>query len=123
MPAELARAKPWRYTGYSLEFLFAVAIQGDQLGVDLWHYQTEDGRSIRAALDHITQHLEPLPGQVNTDILEEMGVQRIGPLLAIAARVYDEPAYGQLMNRIGWESTLDLTKTGPRIHVLPYNED
>ncbi len=113
LPAELNRAKPWRYEGYAMEFLFKVAIQGDRLGVDLWHYQTEDGRGIRPALDYIVQHIEPQPGQVDTHLLQEIGVKRIGPLLEIAASIYQEPDYMRLANLIGWESRLDINWAGP----------
>lgn len=118
MPAELARATPWRYTGYSLEYLFAVAIQGDQLGVDLWHYRTDDGRSIRAALDYLVKGIQPEPGQIDEKTLKDTGVERIAPLLMIAEKIYDEPAYGELARRIGWANGLELTKSGPSVYFL-----
>ena len=118
MPAELARATPWRYTGYSLEFLFAVAIQGDQLGVDLWHYRTDDGRCIRAALDYLVKGIQPEPGQIDEKTLQDTGVERIAPLLMIAEKIYDEPTYGELARRIGWANELELTRSGPSVYFL-----
>ncbi|MEZ6190928.1 MAG: alginate lyase family protein [Phycisphaerales bacterium] len=118
MPAELARATPWRYTGYSLEFLFAVAIQGDQLGVDLWHYRTDDGRCIRAALDYLVKGIQPEPGQIDEKTLQDTGVERIAPLLMIAEKIYDEPDYGELARRIGWANELELTRSGPNVYFL-----
>ena len=51
-PLELARATPWEYSRYNVEFLARLAMLGDRAGVDLWHYRSPDGRSIRVAIDY-----------------------------------------------------------------------
>ena len=119
MPHELKRAKPWRYTGYALEYLFASANLARQLDVDLWHHQTEDGRGIRRALDYLVRQIEPDPeGPLQEALLKEVDVKRIGPLLGIAARVYDEPDYTRLMERMGWDDTLSLIAVSPTAHTM-----
>jgi hypothetical protein len=105
-PLELARATPWEYSRYNLEFLARLAMLGDRFGVDLWHYRTPDGRSIRAALDYVATHA------TDPEVAKHVGVDRIGSLLQIAANVYHEPKYLEQMHRLGWPGTLQLKEAG-----------
>lgn len=49
-PLELARTKAWGYSVGNLDGLTLLATLADRVGVDLWHYRTRDGRSLRTAL-------------------------------------------------------------------------
>jgi hypothetical protein len=65
---------------------------GQQLGIDLWRFQTEDGRGIRAALDYLAPYADPSLGWPDPQI-EPLDRVRLFPLLRRAAIAYDEPTY------------------------------
>lgn len=52
-PLELVRTKAWSYSVGNLSGLMLLATLGDSVGVDLWHFQTRDGRSLGKALDYL----------------------------------------------------------------------
>ena len=58
-PLELARTKSFGYTLYNLQALCTLAHLGDRVGVDLWHYQSADGRSLRKALEYVLPYVDP----------------------------------------------------------------
>lgn len=57
-PLELARENSFAYSRFNLQALFTLATLGEHVGVDLWHFKTEDGASLRAALDFLLPYVE-----------------------------------------------------------------
>jgi hypothetical protein len=52
-PLELRRTKAWSYSNMNLDGLMLLARLAENVGVDLWAYQTKDGRGIRRALEYL----------------------------------------------------------------------
>jgi hypothetical protein len=52
-PLELARTKAWSYSNMNLDGLMSLARLAESVGVDLWTYQTKDGRGIRRAMEYL----------------------------------------------------------------------
>ncbi|MEZ5277235.1 MAG: alginate lyase family protein [Opitutaceae bacterium] len=52
-PWEVARTKSWGYSSGNLLLLMHLADMGVRLGVDLWGYETGDGRSLRRSFDYM----------------------------------------------------------------------
>lgn len=91
-PRELARTLPWQYSTYNLEALFLLAHLAEQAEVDLWNFRTDDGRSIRKALDYLIPFATGRTPWPKQDI-KKPSFLRLGPLLRKAAVIWNEPAY------------------------------
>lgn len=58
-PHELKRTKSLGYCALNLSFLFDLADIATKVDVDLWHYESEDGRSLKKALEFLSPYLGP----------------------------------------------------------------
>src|SRR5256886_13454327 len=91
-PLELARTKAWGYSNGNLDGLTELATLGERVGVDLWNFQTHDGRSIRKALDFLT----PIAVGAQKWQYQELGgvkPESLFPLMRRAARSYRDKQY------------------------------
>jgi hypothetical protein len=98
-PLELARTNAWGYSTGNLRGLISLAQLGDKFGVDLWHYETADGRSIRKALDCLvafaTGEREWLTGRSG-----EPSLQSLANPLRVAATKYSDPKFKELIAKL-----------------------
>ena len=98
-PLELARTKAWSYSNGNLDGLMELATLGERVGVDLWNFQTHDGRSIRKALDFLT----PIAVGESKWQYEELGgvkPESLFSLMRRAAAVYRDKQYQALMAKV-----------------------
>ncbi len=96
---EMIRTKSWDYSIMNLEGLFELARLGEQVGLDLWHFRTEDGRCLRAALDYLVPAAtgeEEWHGRQ----IETFRPGKLYPLLRRAAIQYDCPEYMEIARKI-----------------------
>jgi hypothetical protein len=56
-PLELARTRPWNYVSMNLQGWERLALLAPHVGLDLWHYTTPDGRSLRPAIEWFRPYL------------------------------------------------------------------
>jgi hypothetical protein len=91
-PHELARTKSWGYSIYNLTAYLDLARLGEHVGVDLWHFQTVDGRSLQAALDFLADHVTGTQPWLHQQLGGWHPEALLGPLLA-AAHGLNEPRY------------------------------
>lgn len=60
-PDELARTKSWNYSLMNLRGFMALARMGETAGVDLWQYETPDGKSLRKAYQWLLPYANGKP--------------------------------------------------------------
>jgi hypothetical protein len=108
---ELARTASWDYSLFNLEALFLLAALGDRAGVDLWNYETRDGRSIRKALDSLLPVAKGEQKWSHTQI-REISFGQLCPLLTEAGRRYGNERYPAAAERLsclsGWSTSVPL---------------
>ncbi|MFB9055792.1 alginate lyase family protein [Mariniflexile ostreae] len=51
---ELQRTRSFFYSCYNLDALTGIAVIGGQVGMDMWHYKTEEGKSLALAVKYLT---------------------------------------------------------------------
>lgn len=91
-PLELERTKSWNYSLMNLRGLMNLAALGEHVGVDLWRYETGDGRSLRKALDYLL----PYAFEEKKWPFQQIGgwsAAEFFPPLRQAALKYNDPGY------------------------------
>lgn len=98
-PHELGRTRSLSYALFNLGGLVRLATVGDHLDIDVWRFRTEDGRSIRRAIDFLVPYLgkaaRPWPHEQITGVSAEDSAS----ILWRAAIVYRDPRLEALAAR------------------------
>jgi hypothetical protein len=98
-PNELERTRSFGYSMFNLKALANLSLLGERVGVDLWHYETKDGRSIRKALDYLLPYITADKSWDYKQI-SEVKMSDMYPLLLDAARVYQDKKYSDAASKI-----------------------
>jgi hypothetical protein len=116
---ELNRTKAWSYSVGNLAGLMALARLGEHIDVDLWHYETKDGRSIRKAIDFLAPFGtgdRAWPHQQINGFSPEI----FYPVLRLAAAKYPNGSYRVTLTKIPSQSaTMSLLWNSP---IEPIND-
>jgi len=116
MPLELERTRAFSYSTLNLRGFFDLADLARDLDVDLWNFETPDGRGLRKALDYLAPYVDesktwPHP-QIGDGITTEMRLS-LAVLLRRAGLAYGDPRYEELIEAVSgpaWERN--------RVHLL-----
>jgi hypothetical protein len=98
-PRELARTRSLSYTMFNLSAFCQLARLGDLVGVDLWNYQTPDGRGLRRALDWVLPYALGEKTWTTKQITDETYAPLL-PVLRQFGLACREPAYEAALARI-----------------------
>lgn len=105
-PHELVRTKSLGYSRFNLEAFCHLATLAEHARVDLWHFETRDGRSIRRAIDFLVPYARE-PDRWPHQQISPLEPADFAPILWQAGIVYREPRYAALVagfasDRDGW---------------------
>jgi hypothetical protein len=98
-PLELTRTKAWSYSTGNLRGLMSLARLAEHVNVDLWRYQSADGRSIKKAINYLIPFAfgdAKWPHQQ----LGGLSKEALFPIIRIAALEYDDRQYRKLAAQI-----------------------
>jgi hypothetical protein len=113
-PLELARTTSFGYSCFNLRALGELADLSEHAGVDLWHYKTSDGRSIRTALDFLVPYLGKNPKPWTMQQIHESKPEEVLPVLRAAGIAYGDERYENLLKEYEGSPTKRLQLLAPR---------
>jgi len=100
-PLELARTKSLGYSTMNLRGFLHLANLGQKTGVDLWNFETDDGRSIKKALNFLL----PFAKQEKTWEHQQLGdldeaIENLKTNFLMAASVFGDAEYREIAKSI-----------------------
>ncbi len=92
-PLELDRTTSFSYSRFNLFALTELATLGEHAGVDLWHFTTDDGRSIRKAIDFMLPYADVPPKTWTLPQIKDKHESEFMPIFRQATLAYGTDAY------------------------------
>lgn len=102
-PFELERTKSWNYANMNLEGYFMAARLAENSQINLWNYQTKEGKSIKAALEWLLPYIQSKKKWVYEQI-QNIGYGETVRILKIASKEYSNPDYDALAKKVDIKS-------------------
>ncbi|HEX9975195.1 MAG TPA: alginate lyase family protein, partial [bacterium] len=100
-PLELERTRAFSYSVMNLEGYFAAAQLGERIGLDIWNFSTEDGRSIRMALGFLIPYATNEKKWQHQQITSwEENCEHFMALLRLASIKYHDERYEHLIENL-----------------------
>ncbi|UCH61774.1 MAG: alginate lyase family protein [Fidelibacterota bacterium] len=114
-PLELKRTRSFHYSAMNIEGLFHLAIMGENVGLELWNFETEDGRCFKTALTFLLPYVtegRPWPYQ-QVRGWEAGDSEILHFILRLAVKKYGEPEYEAMIKRLP-----DIDVNSSRLNLL-----
>jgi len=102
-PFELARTKSWSYTNMNLDGYFIAARLAENSQIDLWHYQTKEGKSIKGALDWLLPYIDSKK-KWEYEQIHNIEFGETVKILKTASEKYSNPDYDVLAKKVDAKS-------------------
>jgi hypothetical protein len=96
-PHELSRTRSLSYTEFNLQAFCDLATLADHVGVDLWHYESADGRSIRRGLEFLAPFVAVPPRRWPHEQITPFNASAAVPLFHRARLAYDDPGFARIV--------------------------
>ena len=98
-PFELERTKSWDYVNMNLDGYFLVAQLAENSTINLWQYETKEGKNIKKCLDWMVPYLKK-EKKWEYEQIKNIGYIETIRLLKIASQKYSNPDYDALAKAI-----------------------
>lgn len=95
-PHEIERTRAYHYHYFSLDPLVGLAQLGDKLGIDLWHYQNQQGGSLIKGIDFMARFHDPQSQWPYSQKDKRRRVERMTPLYLKAGLALNKPQWVRL---------------------------
>jgi len=96
-PHELTRTKSFSYSRLNLGGLVTLATLAERVGVDLWTFQTVDGRSLRQAINYMAPYAKTPPATWPHEQIAEVDSAGLAPIFRQAAFACRDASYAQIV--------------------------
>ncbi len=119
LPHELARTLGLHYTTFALEALNLSNIMGQKVGVDVWGYEGENGRSPKMAIDYVMPYYDK-PESWRHQQIKPFGVGRGAVILYQAGKSLNDQRYSEMAQELARREAKGRERDGSINSVLYY---